>query len=69
MCLCYIFFVNSTGDAMLDTGDFDFNLSGMSFSTPDRDNNRSSMGNCAAFYNIRGGWWFNRCHFAFLNGQ
>ncbi|XP_062600623.1 microfibril-associated glycoprotein 4-like isoform X1 [Saccostrea cucullata] len=49
------------GDAM--TGSH--NLSGMSFSTPDRDNDIVSH-SCAALY--RGGWWFNHCHHAFLNG-
>ncbi|XP_062579618.1 fibroleukin-like [Saccostrea cucullata] len=52
------------GDSMLHTGDL--YLSGMSFSTPDRDNDGVSGGNCAAY--SRGGWWFNWCHHAFLNG-
>ncbi|XP_061191052.1 fibrinogen-like protein 1 [Saccostrea echinata] len=55
-------------DSMLHTGNSDYNLSGMSFSTPDRDNDRYS-GNCAALSTIRGGWWFNNCHAAFLNIQ
>ncbi|XP_062604328.1 ficolin-2-like isoform X2 [Saccostrea cucullata] len=55
------------GDSMLDTGDSDGDLSGMSFSTPDRDHDRSGS-TCAALYNRRGGWWFNSCHLAFLNG-
>ncbi|XP_062603679.1 angiopoietin-2-like [Saccostrea cucullata] len=55
-------------DSMLDTGDSDYNLSGMYFSTPDRDNDGCSC-NCAAVSTRRGGWWFNRCHRAFLNGQ
>ncbi|XP_062613344.1 ficolin-1-like [Saccostrea cucullata] len=46
-----------------------YDLSGMSFSTPDRDNDRNSAGNCAADSIRRGGWWFNACHRAFLNGQ
>ncbi|XP_061191045.1 fibrinogen-like protein 1 [Saccostrea echinata] len=56
------------GDSMLDTGYPNYSdLSGMSFSSPDKDNDRWS-GNCAAFYGKGGGWWFNRCHGAFLNG-
>ncbi|XP_062604126.1 fibroleukin-like, partial [Saccostrea cucullata] len=42
-----------------------YDLSGMSFSTPDRDNDRARH-NCAAGW--KGGWWFNGCHLAFLNG-
>ncbi|XP_062598698.1 fibrinogen-like protein 1 [Saccostrea cucullata] len=57
------------GDSMLHTGDSRFDLSGMSFSTPDRDNDRWIGRNCAAESNIRGGWWFNACNRAFLNGQ
>ncbi|XP_062580840.1 ficolin-2-like [Saccostrea cucullata] len=57
------------GDSMLDTGyPNNYDLSGMSFTTPDRDNDRSPS-NCAAHSTRRGGWWFNYCHFAFLNGQ
>ncbi|XP_062614247.1 techylectin-5B-like, partial [Saccostrea cucullata] len=56
-------------DSMLDTGNpIDLDLSGMNFSTPDRDNDRWSNGSCAAYNNRRGGWWFNWCGFAFLNG-
>ncbi|XP_062592819.1 fibroleukin-like [Saccostrea cucullata] len=56
------------GDSMLDTPSSGGDLSGMFFSTPDRDNDRAGD-NCAADSNRRGGWWFNRCHRAFLNGQ
>ncbi|XP_062593963.1 ficolin-1-like [Saccostrea cucullata] len=52
------------GDGMLDTGDSTKDLSGMYFTTLDRDNDRAS-GNCAGW---GGGWWFNFCHNAFLNG-
>ncbi|XP_062566278.1 fibrinogen-like protein 1 [Saccostrea cucullata] len=40
----------------------------MSFSAPDRDNDRLG-GNCAAQSNITGEWWFHHCHVAFLNGH
>ncbi|XP_062612854.1 fibroleukin-like [Saccostrea cucullata] len=56
------------GDSMLDTGYSNLDLSGMSFSTPDRDNDVGA-GNCAVYSDRRGGWWFNFCHRAFLNGQ
>nr|XP_034322236.1 fibrinogen-like protein A [Crassostrea gigas] len=54
------------GDSMINTVYFGANLNGMSFSTVDRDNDQWSTGYCAAAYN--GGWWFNRCVYAFLNG-
>ncbi|XP_061190376.1 fibroleukin-like [Saccostrea echinata] len=57
------------GDSMVNTGRSYTNLAGMYFSTPDRDNDRHSDGNCAAYSDVRGGWWFNACRFAFLNGQ
>ncbi|XP_062567606.1 fibroleukin-like, partial [Saccostrea cucullata] len=55
-------------DAMLDTAYSSFSLSGMYFSTPDRDSDRGSEFNCAAYSEVRGGWWFHYCHRAFLNG-
>ncbi|XP_062619177.1 fibroleukin-like, partial [Saccostrea cucullata] len=57
------------GDSMLDTGNPFLDLSGMYFSTPNRDNDRFSDGHCAADSYRRGGWWFNWCTYAFLNGQ
>ena len=40
------------------------NLVGMPFSTPDRDNDKSS-GNCAEDYSA--GWWYNQCTCSILN--
>ncbi|XP_061176985.1 fibroleukin-like [Saccostrea echinata] len=57
------------GDSMLITLPSNRELSGMYFSTPDRDNDGRDIGSCAALPNRRGGWWFNDCHYAFLNGQ
>ncbi|XP_062616826.1 fibroleukin-like [Saccostrea cucullata] len=56
------------GDSMFTTGYSYRDLSGMNFSTPDRDNDVCSC-NCAAYYTRRGGWWLNACHAAFLNGH
>uniref|UniRef100_H3ADR9 Fibrinogen like 1B n=1 Tax=Latimeria chalumnae TaxID=7897 RepID=H3ADR9_LATCH len=61
------------GDALSGGANFDMQWSashqGMSFSTPDRDNDRFLGGNCATENNC--GWWFNRtrCHAANLNGH
>ncbi|XP_062608617.1 fibroleukin-like, partial [Saccostrea cucullata] len=54
------------GDSMLTTAYSNFRLSGMYFTTYDRDNDRYSDGNCATKH--KGGWWFNGCYNAFLNG-
>ncbi|KAL8219279.1 UNVERIFIED_CONTAM: Fibroleukin [Gekko kuhli] len=37
------------------------------FTTPDRDNDRYSSGNCGAYYSS--GWWFDACLAANLNGK
>ncbi|XP_062576799.1 ficolin-1-like [Saccostrea cucullata] len=51
-------------DKMLHT---DRPIAGMAFSTHDRDNDRKGEGySCAV--KLEGGWWFNNCHQAFLNG-
>ncbi|XP_061167271.1 angiopoietin-related protein 2-like [Saccostrea echinata] len=59
------------GDSMLNSGSSYRDLSGMYFTTPDRDNDRNIQwqgGNCAAAPGFRGGWWFKDCAYAFLNG-
>jgi hypothetical protein len=64
----FLVFFYYTEDSMLDTansGLMNRNLSGMQFSTNDRDNDLS-LGNCAHAFN--GGWWFKMCHSVFLNG-
>ena len=46
---------------------FDYH-NGMAFSTPDRDQDKDTTGNCAASLG-GGGWWYNTCHFLNLNGN
>ncbi|XP_076876079.1 fibrinogen like 1B isoform X1 [Brachyhypopomus gauderio] len=41
--------------------------SGMQFSTRDQDNDRYLQGSCAS--ENKGGWWYNRCHAANINGR
>ncbi|XP_062591497.1 ryncolin-1-like [Saccostrea cucullata] len=43
------------------------NINGMKFSTYDKDNDLSSN-HCTDLMGV-GGWWFNRCNDAYLNGQ
>lgn len=54
------------GEGLVSTTDPDSDLRGMSFSTFDQDNDLFTALNCAAWFG--GGWWFNACHLAFLNG-
>jgi hypothetical protein len=52
---------------MMDTEYFSHReLSGMQFSTYDQDNDKKLLGNCAKQH--KGGWWFNNCYIAHLNG-
>ena len=53
----------TAGDGMRACGSTR-NNDGMSFSTPDRDNDKSP-GNCAHYF--RAGWWYNDCYCAILN--
>lgn len=58
----YFYFFSE--DRLVDNDAF-LNTTGMPFSTFDVDNDKS-ITNCAADH--LGGWWFNMCHSAFLNG-
>ena len=55
----------TAGDDIAASGNSNANVNGMKFSTEDQDNEKND-GHCAAKW--KGGWWFNNCHFAFLNG-
>ncbi|XP_068163563.1 fibrinogen-like protein 1 [Antennarius striatus] len=62
-------YVGTAGDAL--SGSYRVGVSdwashqGMAFSTYDQDND-NYKGNCAL--EDKGGWWFNKCHSAHLNG-
>ncbi|XP_078478610.1 LOW QUALITY PROTEIN: fibrinogen-like protein 1, partial [Lampetra planeri] len=62
-------YMGTAGDAL--SGSYQVGVSdwashqGMKFSTYDRDNDNYNR-NCAE--EDKGGWWFNRCHSAHLNG-
>ncbi|XP_062609596.1 fibroleukin-like, partial [Saccostrea cucullata] len=56
------------GDSMIDTGDSTKDLSGMYFSTMDRDHDRWGDDNCAVRWGGGGGWWYNSCKRCSLNG-
>ncbi|XP_065942406.1 microfibril-associated glycoprotein 4-like [Magallana gigas] len=60
----YTLQIANPGYGNLDDDPF-FKTTGMPFSTFDVDNDKS-ITNCAADH--LGGWWFNMCHSAFLNG-
>ena len=61
MCLIHIFFYHSfTGDSL----SYHKN---QAFSTRDMDHDSSDGGNNCAL-NFKGGWWYNSCHLANLNG-
>ena len=62
--------IGTAGDSMT-RGSIFTNLNGMSFSTHDQDNDKSSS-NCAVSW--QGAWWYNRCtdsnlNSLYLNGQ
>ncbi|XP_050722766.1 angiopoietin-2-like [Eriocheir sinensis] len=61
-------YVGNAGDALTRKNIRDnFTADGMMFSTKDRDNDMSKDINCAQLWKS-GGWWYNRCAWANLNG-
>ncbi|XP_062576792.1 fibroleukin-like [Saccostrea cucullata] len=54
------------GERMINPGSSKRKLSGMYFTTRDRDNDKYDI-NCATLSETRGGWWFNACTYTFLN--
>lgn len=58
----------TSGDSLGNEGKSDnFTANGMMFTTHDEDHDTSHEINCAKYWKI-GGWWFNRCSWANLNG-
>lgn len=58
----------TAGDSMTNEDQPDnFTADGMMFTTHDLDHDTSHEINCAKYWKI-GGWWFNRCSWANLNG-
>ncbi|KAM9470273.1 uncharacterized protein fgl2b [Clarias gariepinus] len=55
----------TAGDAMQYSKHFNHNQK--NFTTPDRDNDQYTSGNCGAYYGS--GWWFDACLSANLNGK
>ncbi|KAK2838494.1 hypothetical protein Q7C36_013308 [Tachysurus vachellii] len=55
----------TAGDAMRYSKKFNHNEK--NFTTPDRDNDQYTSGNCGAYYSS--GWWFDACMSANLNGK
>ncbi|KAG0715512.1 Angiopoietin-1 [Chionoecetes opilio] len=58
----------TAGDSLGNEGKSDnFTANGMMFTAHDEDHDTSHEINCAKYWKI-GGWWFNRCSWANLNG-
>ncbi|KAK3863261.1 hypothetical protein Pcinc_030941 [Petrolisthes cinctipes] len=58
----------TAGDSMTNEDQADnYTADGMMFTTHDVDHDTSHEINCAKYWKI-GGWWFNRCSWANLNG-
>ncbi|KAF4091169.1 hypothetical protein AMELA_G00034060 [Ameiurus melas] len=55
----------TAGDAMQYSKKFNHNQK--NFTTPDRDNDKYTSGNCGDYYSS--GWWFDACMAANLNGK
>ena len=56
----------SVCDVLCVSGDSFSYHNAMAFSTRDRDNDRDSSMSCARLR--KGGWWYNACQYANLNG-
>lgn len=59
--------LNPTNDSFTPRKDPDSNMNGQRFSTFDRDGDQFDGGSCAQVYG--GGWWFNNCTAANMNGK
>ncbi|CAL4121151.1 unnamed protein product, partial [Meganyctiphanes norvegica] len=59
--------INITGYSG-DAGDAMDDNNGAAFSTPERDNDAHTWLNCASVWN-GGGWWYESCGAAQLNGE
>ena len=62
--LCVIMTISTL---LITTGNSMVYHNGDRFSTFDADNDESLYGHCAL--NYKGGWWYNGCHAANLNGE
>ena len=59
-------FKGTAGDSFRKDEGNRWTSNGMEFSTCDKDNDKDENGNCATRF--CGGWWYNRCYYANLNG-